>query len=218
MENEIIENQVKTKKITFYRVFIIFLNILTFASGAFLIYNIYKISGIENTIRYIIMGVILLLDLIIIIISNKGHKKKSKVKIAIILIISLLLIAGQSYASYFIYKTYSSIDNMNKDSITYTTVVLVKKDSNIEDINGLEKKKIGMVIDETSIDNYILGTEIIKEKKLDENNEIKEYANLPKLIKDLYNNKIDAVIISKNYPSMFTSIEKYKHIEDMINF
>ena len=86
MENEIIENQVKTKKITFSKIFIIFLNILTFASGAFLIYNIYKISGIENTIRYIIMGVILLLDLIIIIISNKVHKKKSKVKIAIVII------------------------------------------------------------------------------------------------------------------------------------
>ena len=213
MENEIIENQVKTKKITFSKIFIIFLNILTFASGAFLIYNIYKISGIENTIRYIIMGVILLLDLIIIIISNKVHKKKSKVKIAIVIILSLLLIAGQSYASYFIYKTYSSIDNMNKDSITYTTVVLVKKDSKIEDINGLEKKKIGMVIDETSIDNYVLGMEIIKEQKLEENNEIKEYANLPKLIKDLYNNKIDAVIISKNYPSMFASLDKYKNIE-----
>ena len=49
------------------------------------------------------------------VINNyKILSEKSKVKIAIVIILSLLLIAGQSYASYFIYKTYSSIEEFKE--------------------------------------------------------------------------------------------------------
>ena len=214
MENEINLEAPKTKKSKTKLIIITIINIITLLTGAFLIYNIYKISGIENTIRYVAIFIILLLNIMITIITRKLAKNTKKIKIIIAIILSLLLLTGQSFVGYFIYKSYSSLDNMNKNKITYTTAIVTKQDSKIEKIEDLNKKKIGIVIDETSIDNYVLGLEIIEEKNLEDTNEIKEYTNISNLVKDLYDNKIEAIIISKNYPSMFKNIDKYKNIEN----
>lgn len=214
MENKMILEAPKTKKSKTKLIIITIINIITILTGIFLIHNIYKISGIENTIRYVAIFIILLLNIMITIITRKLAKKTKKIKIVIAIILSLLLLTGQSFVGYFIYKTYSSLDNMNKNKITYTTAIVTKQDSKIEKIEDLNKKKIGMVIDETSIDNYVLGLEIIENKNLESTNEIKEYTNISNLVKDLYDNKIDAIIISKNYPSMFKNIDKYKNTEN----
>ena len=211
-EAEIIEKPIKQSKIRF--VSTVLLNILTFVSGLFLIFCLYKISGVENEIRYITMGVILVVNIILIFLTRKLFKTKKKVRTIIAIILSVLFIIIHLLASYFIYRTYSSINNMNKDKITYTTAVVVKNDSKYSSIEDLKNKNIGIVIDETSIDGYVIGTEIIKEKKLDTNSKIKEYASVTKMVKDLYDKKIEAIIISKNYPSMFKSIDKYKNIEE----
>lgn len=212
MESEIVKD--KEKQSLFKRFIILVINILTLASAAFLIYNIYRISGIENTLRYIAMGVIFLINIIIIIVSRKLYKKNKIGRIIIAIILSFLLIGSQSFVGYFVHKSYASLANMNKDKITYTTAVVVKSDSKITKIEDLTKKKIGIVIDETSIDGYIIGLEIVKDKKLEDSNTITEYADITKMVKDLYDKKIDAMIISKNYPSMFKSIDQFKDIED----
>ena len=212
MKSEITEEIVKPSLLK--KVFLFILNILTLITGTFLIYNIYRISGIENTIRYAVMGALLLINIIVIFITRKLCKKNKIIKTIIAIVLSLLLIGGQTFAGYFIHKSYSSIKSMNKDKITYTTAIVVKKDSTIEKVDDLSKKKIGIVIDETSIDGYIIGLEIIKDKNLEKESTITEYANVTNMVKDLYDKKIDAMIISKNYPSMFKSIDKYSDIEE----
>lgn len=191
---------------------IILLNFLTFVSGIFLIYCLYKISGVEDKLRYIAMGVIFILNIALVFVVRKLFKKKKKVRSIIAIALSIIMIVAQSFLGYFLYRTYSSLDSINKDKITYTTAVLVMKDSKVEKIDDLKEKKIGIVIDETSIDGYVIGMEIAKENKLEKN--IKEYSNVTSLVKDLYNKKVDAIIISKNYPSMFKNIDKYKNIEE----
>lgn len=211
-EMENFEKPVKKTKLRF--IFTLFVNLLTFASGLFLIYCLYKISGVENEIRYIAMGVILLINIILIFVVRKLFKTKKKSRTAIAIILSIIFIGFQLGASYLLYRTYSSLDNIHKDEITYTTAVVVKNDSKLSAVEDLKKKNIGIVIDETSIDGYVIGVEIIKEQKLDSNSQIKEYADVTRMVKDLYNKKIDAMIISKNYPSMFKAIDKYKNIEE----
>ena len=202
------------KHLSFKKISIIFINLLMLISCALLLYSIYIMDGIENNLRYIGMGVIFIINIAIIILTRKLTKRRSKVKTIVAIIISLLLIASQTFLGYFLYKAYSSLNNMNKDKITYTTVIATKADSNIENINDLEDKKIGIVVDETSIDGYIIGLEIIDDENLEKTNEIVEYTDISSLVKDLYKKKIDAMIISKNYPSMFKSIDGYKDIED----
>lgn len=213
MEDEmLIEMPVKQSK--FKIILIWFINLLVFGAGLFLIYNIYKISGVEDKLRYIAMGVIFIINLLVIFLSRKLFKKNTVGKTIIAIMLSLIVIAGEAAASYYIFRTYSSLASMNKGKITYTTAVVVLKESKIDSIDNLNKSNIGIVLDETSIDGYVIGTEIIKDKNLEKNNTIKEYSNVTNMVNDLYDKKIDAVIISKNYPSMFKSIEKFENIKD----
>lgn len=189
------------------------LNILVIISTIFLTYTISLISKIETTI--IVSGIVVLIITIILLLLliNKIIKKPNTIKYIIFIILSLLLIIGQTTVGYIIYKTYTSVTSMNKSNITYTSalVIMNKNDYTIDSLSG---KKIGIVEDKKSIDGYIIGTEIIEDKKLSENNTIINYDNNSSLIKDLYNGTIDAIIISENYPVMFKSIDEFKKIEE----
>ena len=171
------------------------------------------ISGVENTIRYTAMILIFIINIILVLLLRKLGKKEKKSNFIAFIILSLILAIIQLVVGYMIFRTYTSLANMNKDKITYTTAIVTKSDSKIENIENLKDTTIGIVVDESSIDGYIIGLEIIEEEKLEDNNEIKEYTDISSLVKDLYNDDIDAMIISENYPSMFTSIDEYKNIE-----
>ena len=181
---------------------------------AFLVYSIYLINGIETEIRFVVMGVILIINLLFVILLRKLVNKNKLIKFLIFVILSSILIFGQCILGYFIFKTYSTLNNINKNKITFETAVVIKKDANILTIEGLKNKKIGIVVDESSIDGYVIGLEIIKDKKLDDKNVIVEYESITELMKDLYKKEIDAIIISSNYPSMFKSLEGYEKIQE----
>ena len=190
----------------------IFITLIILAM-AFLIYSIYLISGIETEIRYFVMILTLVVNIVFIIILRKLIKKNTLAKYIIFITISSILIGAQGYLGYFVYKTYSSLDNMNKDKITYTSAIVTLKNSKYTDAN-LKDLKIGIIGDTSSIDGYILGKEIIKEKNLEDKNTIVECETFTELIKELYDKKLDAIIISSNYPSMFKSIKEYENIEN----
>ena len=212
MDNETfnVEKPKKSKK----NIVINIISILPIISSVLLLATIYLISGVENTIRYIAMIIIFIMNIVFVLLLRKLGKKESKKKFTLFIILTLFLTILQLVLGYFIYKTYDSLDNMNKEKITYTTVIATKENSKIETINDLKDNKIGIVVDETSIDGYVIGLEIIDEQKLEDNNKIIEYTTPSELIKDLYNDKVDAMIISKNYPSMFKTIDEYKNIEN----
>lgn len=205
-----IEKPKKNKK----NIIVNFISILPIISAVLLLASIYLISGVENTIRYVVMIIIFIMNIVFVLLLRKLGKKESNKKFALFIILTLFLTIIQLVLGYFIYKTYNSLDNMNKDKITYTTVIATKESSKIETISDLNDNKIGIVVDETSIDGYIIGLEIISDEGLEDDNEIIEYTTPSELIKDLYNDKVDAMIISKNYPSMFKTIDEYKNIEN----
>lgn len=208
------EKNIKKGKANKFKIIINITSILMFISFLFLSYSILLISGVETELRYIAIGILLLINLIILFILRKIIKKKKTGRYIIYFIILLLLTLGQLTLGYFVFKTYSSIDNINKDKLTYTTALVVKTDSKITKISDLKDKKIGIVNDKNDIENHILGMQLIKEEKLNDNNTIVDYDDLSSLISDLYKNKIDAIIISNNYTIMFKSMETYSKIEE----
>ena len=207
------EQNTKKKKINSKKMIINIMTILNLIAVGFLIGSIFMISGVENTIRYIAMIVIFIINIILILLMRKLFKSGKKSKVTVSVIISIVLIVVQSLLGYFIFRTYTTLSNMNKSKITYTTVIATKSEAKLNDIDDLKDKKIGIVVDETSIDGYIIGLEVIKEHNLEKNNKILEYTDFSSLVKDLYGSKIDAMIIGKNYPSMFKSVDDYKNIE-----
>lgn len=210
MENE---QTIKTKPKKKRKIALLIISLIPIISSILLIISIYMISGVENTIRYTAMILIFIINIILVLLLRKLGKKEKKSNFIAFIILSLILAIIQLIVGYMIFRTYTSLANMNKDKITYTTAIVTKSDSKIENIEDLKDTTIGIVVDESSIDGYIIGLEIIEEEKLEDNNEIKEYTDISSLVKDLYNDDIDAMIISENYPSMFTSIDEYKNIE-----
>lgn len=210
MENE---QTIKTKPKKKRKIALLIISLIPIISSILLIISIYMISGVENTIRYTAMILIFIINIILVLLLRKLGKKEKKSNFIAFIILSLILAIIQLVVGYMIFRTYTSLANMNKDKITYTTAIVTKSDSKIENIEDLKDTTIGIVVDESSIDGYIIGLEIIEEEKLEDNNEIKEYTDISSLVKDLYSDDIDAMIISENYPSMFTSIDEYKNIE-----
>ena len=192
-------------------IIIIFL-IVALATSAFAIYELYLLSSIETTIRYIVMGVLAFLDLIFILKTFKKKKKKKKrpgIFILVLFIYSLICFSVGGI----IFYLYGQIDNFNKETITYTSNLLVMSSNPANDIKDVKDMKIGLLSDEKSPDGYIIPQEIINENKLQDDNEIKKYDDYTSMLVDMYIGEIDAMFVSNHYVSMFSGITGYENIE-----
>jgi len=205
----------KRKKTLITSIIITIFMILNIATFCYLAYNIYRLSGIEDLVRYIVIGILLIINLLFVLFAVKTIKKTKILRYIFYLLLTFILICVQGILAYFINDIYSSINKMNKDSVIYETNLVVLKESNIKSVNDLKDMKIGYVSSETnSIDNYILAKQIIEDKKLEENNIILDYEDTTTLIIDLYAKDLDAVLITSNYISIFSAMDNYDNIEE----
>lgn len=203
----------KEKKNKVLNIILTVLQVLSFIAFLYLAYSIYLINGVENELRYIGIAVLFLLNLGVIIL-RKITKNRKAILIILYILLCLIFILGQSVLGYYIHKTYQTINSINKDSVTYASSLVVLKSSNVKAVDALKNKKIGIVVNKKSIDEYILANQIVKNDKLDEIATIVEYDNITTMFKDLYKGSIDAVLTTKNYVSMFKSLEGYEKIQE----
>lgn len=203
----------KEKKNKVLSITLTVLQILSFLAFLYLAYSIYLINGVENELRYIGIAVLFLLNLGVIIL-RKITKNRKVILVILYILLCLIFILGQSILGYYIHKTYQTINSINKDTVTYASSLVVLKSSNVKAVDALKNKKIGIVVNKKSIDEYILANQIVKNDKLDEIATIVEYDNITTMFKDLYKGSIDAVLTTKNYVSMFKSLEGYEKIQE----
>ena len=208
----------KKGKSSLFNKFMIFFVIIAVASSIFSIYEILLLSSIETLIRYIVIGVLVLLDLIIIFKCHRirkfdetKNKKKPKKKLFMFLIILYtiicLLIGGT------IFYVYGKINGLNKTFVTYTSDLLVMSTNQANDISDVKDMKIGILKDDTNPEGAIIPKEIIKENNLNDENEVTDYDNYTSMLVDLYSGDLDAMFISNHYVSMFSGITGYENIE-----
>ena len=199
-------NRKKSKKTAKYNNLLI---LLVLISSIFLIYHIQLLGPIEQKIRYIIIGVIVIIN--IIFFSIKQKKKKNIATIMMILFIIINIVC-----SYSINKVYSLIDSINKNKVIYTTNLIALNESKVKEIKDVKNLKIGLIDDTMSVDNYVIAKEIIDKEELDKNNEIVNYSDVLNMLDDLYDNKIDLMFISSNYSVMFANVEGYENIGNKV--
>lgn len=180
----------------------------------FLGYNIYLLGPIEQTLRLLIAGILLVINTLFIIYYFKLKLSTSLKKRSPIIYLSLgaLYIILAIVISFLINYLFGKINNVNRDYINYTTAIVTLNNDNIKSVNDLNNKKLGLIDDEKSPDGYIISQDIIKSKKLKDNNEIVSYSSFTSMIGSLYEGEVDAIFISNNYTTMFSQIEDYKDI------
>lgn len=189
-----------------YKIISYIVLVMLLISLGFLIYNMSLLGKIETFYR--VMGSLLLVLISILLgyslVEGAKHNKVKKVIISSV--ISILLSVILFVVSSLIYKAYKELDNMNKDELTYTTIMLSKSEAKLDLING---KKIGVISDKEDISNYILPMEVIDKNNLKTNNEIVEYSDLVTLMSALINDEVDFIFISNDYKSKFALVEGY---------
>ena len=223
-ELEILQEEEKEKrKISAYFVLIFF--IISILSSGFLIYNILLYEGVEDNIRYIIIGILSLIDLICFFKTRSIWKRKKKKKkkrkrrkekkeskrigfISFLLIYSLIC----GFASYIIFYLYGTVNSINKKYAEYSSSLIVLSDNEAKSIKDIKNYKIGIFKEKKSPDGYIIPQEIIKSHKLQDTNEIIEYENYSEMISDLYVKDIEAIFVPTDYPSLYNSMAGYENI------
>ena len=198
------------------RLWLAILSIIVILSSLFAIYNILLLGPIEEVVRYIVIGVFVVFDIIIIfkVRSKRRHKEKKARLLTFLLILYLILNCAISGLIMYAYGTLSSI---NRDYVTYSSSLIVKSDSEIQDVNDLSDNKIGILSDESSPEGNIIPNEVIDENNLKDDNEIVEYDDYFTAMADLYDGEVEAIFVPTDYPSMFTSMETYANISEETN-
>lgn len=203
------------KKILIYILGI--LSIINLGAAIYFIYSLMLLSGIETIIRYGIITFALIMALLFIYFWMKAVIKNKNWFYILILILLIISVGAQTFVGYNIIKVYEPINTINKKSISYTTDLIVLKDSNINDISDLKDMTIGIISKDKSEEDYTIATEIIEENNLESSNEIKEYSDYVSMLNDLYDGNIDATFITSKYTVMFNTIEKFENIKDDVN-
>ncbi len=188
--------------------------IMAFAASGFLIYELFLLSTIETLLRYIVIGILGVIDLFIFIkmlLICKNRKKKKKKHIAFTIFTILYLIACFSIG-FVINYFYSKLDNINKDLVTYSSVLLTMSDDPAKKITDINDYEIGILDDEKSPEGYIIPQEIIKENKLNDANVITPYDNYASMVVDMYAGELDAMFVTSEYVELFSGITGYEDI------
>lgn len=195
------------------RFIVLILTIISIVISAFTIYQIFRLSSIENLIRYIVMGILFFIDIFILIKGLKCFKNKhSKRTLFIILTLIYSIICG--VVGGIIFYLYGQLQNMNTGYVTYSSSLVTMSSNGTKDIRDVNNFKIGIWNNEDSPDGYIIPQEIIKQYKLNDNNEIINYDDYSSMLTDLYVNEIDAMLLPTSYVDMFKAIAGYENIAD----
>ena len=198
------------KKAKGWLVIMILLFLVVTGASVYFIYAISLLNGIENTLRFIVSVVVVMIWLLTLRSYIRSLKKRKISKyiphiiLSIIYIVILIVIGG------FIIKTYSKVDNLTSSHDLYSTSIVTLKSNKVDSIKDMNNKKIGRITDETSVEGYTIPNEIIDKNNL--KNKIEDYDTYTDLLDALLNEKIDYVFLPTDYVAMFSSIETYAEI------
>ena len=190
----------KSKKLKNYT----FLNLLFFISSMFFIYALLLFNNIENNIRYLVIAIIFLLNILFINDYLFFNKTKNliiiNIKRTFMIVLSIIFILVFIYAN----KTYKSINSLNKtSSYSYSLVSLDNINPSNDTIGYINES------DETK--------KIVEEiNSLYKNNTLKEYKSYEELISDLLSKKIKYAILPSDFKKLLTNKEDFNKIKVLV--
>ncbi len=182
-------------------------------STVYFIYNLLKLTGVEDLLRYILIGVLGIFTLYIIKKNFSLRIQPKKYKIILFSLILLLLGFGMVYTSRLISRGISTIDNLNKNEVTYSTALITLKSNKEVTKDTVSTKKIGIISDTDDTEGYVLAQTIIKKLGITDSNLVK-YDEYITMLNDLYSNDVDAIFVSGGYVEKYSGLSSFENIKD----
>ncbi len=191
-----------------YKFFYFISLILYLTFYIFFFKSILSLTGIETFIRIILLivfGIYALIYLIFGLTTMFKHKIKSFIALTVF---NILFTICFGISSYYINRIYHALNQFtSSETSTYTTVLLTMKDKEIT-----SESILGMINNKENRENYILAKEMIEKKNIKNEINDEDYDDIHILMSALYNNEIDGIFISKDYPILLGNDEKYQNI------
>lgn len=185
------------------RIFFLLFLVWYFVSLILFTKSIISLSGIETTIRVIVL-LVLYLHLFIYVLYGLVLMFTKKKKIVVLLLLTLLYSPILNIASYHIDRAYNIIDGVQKKYVEYTSVMIALKETSIFN-------KIGIISSNEDPTGYTIPQNIIKENKITA--KTVEYDDYISMATDLYDGVIDAMFVADSYVTMFNTYEKFENID-----
>lgn len=187
-----------------YRIFAALLSIVLLVLSGFAVYQIVTLNVLPSNLLLPVILIIVILNAILILLINFAtHAIWTKV-ISVILVI--LVGCTMGFGNVYLYETYStltSVTGAEKGSIKNTISVITKTDHD-EEIQSLKNEKIGVL---RNIDS--VGTKKCQEKLKKYSFSYKKYDNLQALVKALYEDEIQAIVMNEIYRANVEEMEEY---------
>ena len=193
----------KSKK---FIVWSIILSIVLVISAVLIMYQAFHIGILPNNYLILIAVIVCLFVIILLLLLHYVSKKTwSKVLSSLLIILcSAVLFVGNTYLA----RTNDFLNTVTEksDQVKHTVNVYTLKSSKIKKLEKLNNKKIGTL---KSIDTE--GTQkSLKDIKKDIKFVQKNYDSVQALVKALYDQDVDAIVLNKSYQSNVTDIEEYQ--------
>lgn len=186
------------------RIFFILITLAYLVTLIMFTIAVLKLTGIETLIRIIVL-VILYLHLLIFTFGGTILLFTNRKKRFIFLLILTTLYSGiLGVGVYFIERTYSIIDNVQKKYIDYTSVMI--------SLSGTtEYNKIGIISAKNDPTGYVIPQDMIKENNI--TGELVEFDDYISMLSEMYDGNIDAMFVTDGYVTMYSSYEKFVNIQ-----
>lgn len=199
------------EKSTFYKVISAILSIVLVATAAFFMFQVAKMNILPGKF-FILASIILgLLIAILLLLQNLAAQRKVARFFSTLLLLlnCFVLIVGNLYINQtdqFIQKV---TDNTGKNKSTVAMIVL--KENEAEKVKDLDGMKIGSLkeIDKTGTKKMFsdLDKKGISYKK-------KKYTALTEQVQDLYDGKIDAMVLNEGYRHNIEEFDQFRDFSD----
>lgn len=187
-----------------YRIFAALLSIVLLVLSGFAAYQIVTLNVLPSKLLLPVILMIVILNTILILLMNFAtHAIWTKV-ISVILVI--LVGCTMGFGNVYLYETYStltSVTGAEKGSIKNTISVITKTDHD-EEIQSLKSEKIGVL---RNIDS--VGTKKCQTKLEKYSFSYKKYDNLQALVKALYEDEVQAIVMNEIYRANVEEMEEY---------
>ena len=181
--------------------------IISLFTSLFAIYEIYLLNSIENLIRYIVIGLLVLIDFIIFIKVFRNKPKK------FFLILFMILYSVICFGlGYFILYVYGKVDHLNKKTVIFTADLVVMNTSQASSVQDIKNMKLGLIKSDISKEIHKISQDIIKENKLEDENQIIDYDDYTTMVSDLYNGEVQGIFIGDDYKDTYSTLPGYENI------
>lgn len=187
-----------------YRIFAALLSIVLLVLSGFAAYQIVTLNVLPSNLLLPVILMIVILNAILILLMNfMTHAIWTKViSVILVILVGCTMVFGNVYL-YETYSTLNSVTGAEKGSIKNTISVITKTDHN-EEIQSLKNEKIGVL---RNIDS--VGTKKCQEKLKKYSFSYKKYDNLQALVKALYEDEIQAIVMNEIYRANVEEMEEY---------